>query len=159
MKPLSEVLNTTKLIAEQSTSNVNTSNTDPHGLIIDVGKMNTLYPSSKKMATRIIESVRPLYEGLPLQADIEGQKKLTLLLVDCFASLNTFGKTPEQFEGIIRIFQLILGKYSYKIIHQAFIKYLENNSEMPTPANIIKIIVPADVDYKKLEDEVNARLG
>lgn len=54
--------------------------------------------------------------------------------------MNVYGKEPEQLENIDKIFQMVLGDYKIEAIEKAFINYLKEKSEMPTPADIIKII-------------------
>lgn len=90
---------------------------------------------------------RLLSEGLPIQEDIEGQGKLTRLLADCFDSLKTYGKEPAQLEAMNRVFQMILGKYSYEKIKAGFLSYMERNAEMPAPADIVNLIDPYKPDY------------
>jgi hypothetical protein len=64
---------------------------------------------------------------------------LAVLLVDCAAALKSY-KTPEQMEGVVRIFLTMLGKYPYEKVRGAFFKYMEFNKEMPTPADILAIL-------------------
>lgn len=40
-------------------------------------------------------------------------------------------------------FQLILGEYPIEKVEKAFFQYLKTNSEIPTPADIVKIIDPS----------------
>ena len=58
----------------------------------------------------------------------------------CFESQRVYGKEPEQVTATVKMFQLILGDLPYSKIRQAFIHYLKRNSEMPTPADIFKLI-------------------
>ena len=78
----------------------------------------------------------------PISEDIENQRKLTRLVTACYEGLNIYGKTPEQLEAIIMLMQMTLGRFDYEAIRDAFGKYLQNGSVMPTPADIIKIIEP-----------------
>lgn len=72
----------------------------------------------------------------------EDSIKLTRLVTTCYEALNVYGKTPEQLEAIIAIFQMDLEDYEYSVVRQAFKVYRKTNSTMPTPADIIKIIEP-----------------
>jgi hypothetical protein len=81
-----------------------------------------------------------LQKALPIQQDIESQKKLGLLIMDCFNTLNMYGKQPEQIESYNRIFQAMLGEYKFMVIKDAFFKYMKTNTTLPTPADIIKLI-------------------
>lgn len=56
--------------------------------------------------------------------------------------MNTYGGTNESLEASVMIMQMVLGKYSYEVVRNAFEKYIENNSDMPKPADIVKIIDP-----------------
>lgn len=74
--------------------------------------------------------------------DLEGKKKLTLLVKSCYESLNTYGKSPEQLEATIMLMQMVLGRFSYEDVRKAFGIYLQKSSDMPKPADIVKIIEP-----------------
>ena len=73
---------------------------------------------------------------------MEAQKRLTSLLLVCFDALNVYGKEPEQLGNITKLFQLVLGRFSIADVENAFAVYLQKNSVMPTPADIVKIIEP-----------------
>lgn len=100
------------------------------------------------METTNLENLKkPSFVDLPLQQDGDGQRKLTLLLADCFGCLKTYGKEPAQLEAMNRLFQMMLGKYPFEKVRAGFMKYMERNSEMPAPADIINIIDPYKRDY------------
>lgn len=65
-----------------------------------------------------------------------------MLVKSCYESLNTYGKSPEQLEASIMLMQMILGRFDYETVREAFGVYLQNSSDMPRPADIIKIIEP-----------------
>ena len=77
-----------------------------------------------------------------LKEDMQGRKQLSCLVVQCFNTLDTYGKPPEAMESIVKIFHLILGRFSIKVVEEAFRAYLESNTVMPKPADIVKIIEP-----------------
>lgn len=78
----------------------------------------------------------------------EDSIKLTRLVTTCYEALNVYGKTPEQLEAIIALFQMDLEDYEYSVVRQAFKIYRKTNSTMPTPADIIKIIEPPKQERK-----------
>jgi hypothetical protein len=70
----------------------------------------------------------------------KAQEEMTLMLMQCFQSLKLYGKEPEQFEGVVAMFRMVLGDYPIDKIKDAFAFYLKRNSEMPAPADIANII-------------------
>lgn len=85
-------------------------------------------------------STREQNRLLALRDDNEGRVKLSSLLLICFDVLDTYGKEPEQLENINNAFQMFLDDYSYESIERAFKEYMKENTAMPKPADIIKII-------------------
>ncbi len=77
-----------------------------------------------------------------IQTSDEDQKKLTRLVTACYEGLNLYGKSPEQLEASIMLMQMTLGRFQYEVVREAFSIYLQSGSNMPTPADIIKIIEP-----------------
>jgi len=65
---------------------------------------------------------------------------LKAMIEHCFESQKVYGKEPEQIAATVKMFQLVLGEYSYEKVRAAFIYYLKRNSEMPAPADICKLI-------------------
>jgi hypothetical protein len=76
---------------------------------------------------------------LALRDDLEGQKKLSSLLLICFDTLDTFGKEPEQLENINLAFKMFLSGLTIESIEGAFMEYMQGNTVMPKPADIVKI--------------------
>lgn len=68
------------------------------------------------------------------------QTELTVMLMQCFQALKLYGKEPEQIEGVIAMFRMVLADYPMDKIRAAFGFYLRHNSEMPAPADIATII-------------------
>jgi hypothetical protein len=62
------------------------------------------------------------------------------LVFQCFQSLRTYGKEPEQLGAVNGMFQMVLAEYPYDKIKGAFSYFLRHNNEMPTPADIVNII-------------------
>ena len=60
--------------------------------------------------------------------------------MDCYNTLNLYGKQPEQLESYGRVFQMVLAEYKFSSIKEAFVRYLKNGTTLPTPADIIKLI-------------------
>jgi len=69
-------------------------------------------------------------------------KFLTNLVVHCFTTLDTFGKPPEAMESMIEMFQMVLARFSKEQIESAFRIYVETQTVMPKPADIVRIIEP-----------------
>lgn len=46
------------------------------------------------------------------------------------------------------LMHMILGRFDYETVREAFSIYLENSSDMPKPADIVKIIEPLKVKRK-----------
>lgn len=61
---------------------------------------------------------------------------------DCFNSLDTYGKTPDQLESAAKTFIAVLSQYPMDSIVQAFSQWVLRNSKMPTPSDIANIIDP-----------------
>jgi hypothetical protein len=53
---------------------------------------------------------------------------------------NIYGKNPENFSEINRLFHTLLGKYPAEKTIRALEKWLEDSQEFPTPADIVGII-------------------
>lgn len=70
------------------------------------------------------------------------RKKLSALLLICFDALDTYGKEPEQLANVVKTFELVLGRFRFDQIERAFAVYLERNTQMPKPADIVNIIEP-----------------
>lgn len=79
---------------------------------------------------------------IPISNDAQGKKKLTSLVKACYQSLDTYGGNDEKLESTVMLMQMVLGGYDYETIRAAFGVYLNNNSVMPKPADIVKIINP-----------------
>lgn len=62
------------------------------------------------------------------------------ILTRCFQSQRLYGKQPEDLAGAMQVFNLVLADYCYEQIEQAFKVYLMRHDEMPTPADIAKLI-------------------
>ena len=73
---------------------------------------------------------------------LEYQAEIVSLVSQCFDSLNNYGKTQEALPNIIKFFILKLKKYPFEKVYNAFDKWTDRHSTMPTPADIINIIDP-----------------
>lgn len=89
-----------------------------------------------------LSSRRPSTADTLLRDDAAGQGKLAAMLFQCFNTLKTYGKDPEQMRDTVALFQQVLGRFTTSQVALAFSKYLERNSEMPAPADIVNIIEP-----------------
>ena len=84
----------------------------------------------------------------PLSDDVAGKQALAAFLVDCFNALDTFGKTPDQVKASVKMHLLTLGKYPLSKVKAAYLQWIERNSKMPAPSDIVNIITPPQVEWK-----------
>lgn len=56
--------------------------------------------------------------------------------------MDTFGKEPEQLANVGEVFKLVLGRFTIQQVEAAFRVYMERETSMPKPADIVKIIEP-----------------
>ena len=75
-----------------------------------------------------------------LREDGPGRDDLIETLRFCWNTLHRYGKTSDDFDGIVKTWLGILGGYPTRTVAAAFEKYLRNRREFPTPADIIGII-------------------
>ena len=153
MKKLSTALEDIKPTAEQLIESNDLSSTAAHGSITKVGKMNTLSTNNNKSLSQNTSEQNRL---LVLRDDEEGQRKLSRLLLICFDVLDTFGKEADQLENINNAFQMFLEDYSYSQIERAFKLYMQNNTVLPKPADIIKIMEKPKVSTELTEGQREA---
>jgi len=79
-------------------------------------------------------------KGLALTSDQQGQCQLGELLSACFASLQLYGKEPEQLVNTVKLFRLVLAEFTIEEIRRAFVIHLKRSTQMPTPAEIVGLI-------------------
>lgn len=154
MKRLQEALKSMEITLAEAKHN---QPTQPLGLISEDGKSNiTLCQETQKQHLKVMgtgKETQPIesqqQKEKPFQNSVsqeEMQKRwkiqLTELVSQCFNSLNTYGKSPEQLPDIIKMFVLVLQEYNIQTIQRAFAQYLRQSSAMPTPADIVNIIEP-----------------
>jgi len=146
MQKLSEALKATNLTAEPSDRSKDLSSTPAHGLTTEGGKITTQSTSHQisqgDSNTKRQQSEECLGQKTPISNSPEDKKKLTLLVKSCYEALNTYGKSPDNMEASVMLMQMMLGKFPYEQVRSAFETYLNTNSEMPKPADIIAIIEP-----------------
>lgn len=146
MKKLSEVM--TDMPNTVQEQNGTTSSTAQHGFTIEAGRANGQSKSMNQTKTERAENQRKpqpedCYEQkTPISKDLEGKRKLTLLVKSCFEALNTYGGGNDVLEASIMLMQLTLGRFDYETVRGAFGIYLQSGADMPKPADIIKIIEP-----------------
>lgn len=68
------------------------------------------------------------------------REQISALVTQCFDTLKTFGRDPEQLSNAVKLFCLVLDGYSMEQINSAFVAYLQNHAEMPTPSDIVGYI-------------------
>ena len=74
--------------------------------------------------------------------------------------MDNFGKREEQIPNINKAFQMFLEDFTYYSIEKAFKKYMQENTVMPKPADIISLIRKPVVTgtYQSLSEGQRARL-
>ena len=148
MKKLSEVLPSIKPTAELLDKNSDLSNMQVHGSTTEDGKMITQSTTQKQSKSEEVESQRRqqseecLEQKTPISENPVDKKKLTLLVKSCFEALNTYGGGNDALEASIMLMQMTLSRFDYSTVRKAFEIYLQGSSDMPKPADIVKIIEP-----------------
>jgi len=145
MDELNQVLERMRIAFEEK--NKNTLHMPLHGSISEGGNLTTAsHNTNQNQMTSRSEQKMPSSEGLKntnnLSANPSDQAKLCELLAQCYDSLNTYGKTPEQLENHTAVFLMILGDYSFEKIKAALVQHMKQSSSIPTPADIENIINP-----------------
>lgn len=84
-------------------------------------------------------------------------EKLKILITICFDSLKTYGKTFEQLDSIVKLFEFALSSYEMERIEKAFLRHVERSADMPTPSDIIKLLDPSK-NPRKLDSSVFAEI-
>lgn len=77
---------------------------------------------------------------MPLAASPDAINQLSEMVTQCHHALRVYGKSPEQVMGAVKLFAMVLGKYSLTQVQDAFRAYLEHHADMPTPADIVGYI-------------------
>lgn len=77
----------------------------------------------------------------------------------CFDGLDTFGKTPGQLANAVKLFLVMLSKYPAILIRSAFERWVQTQSRMPAPADIIGFIEEDNARLLDLLDHLRARYG
>jgi hypothetical protein len=62
------------------------------------------------------------------------------MIAQCYDGLKVYGKTPEQLTNTIKLFALALADHHIGDVQAAFVAYLKNHQEIPTPSDIIGYI-------------------
>lgn len=78
--------------------------------------------------------------ALPMKLDKDGQKTLAVILAQCFDTMKTFGKKPEQLKNAAALFSFALEDFTSEQVLSAFKWHLQHSTEMPTPADISNTI-------------------
>lgn len=83
---------------------------------------------------------------LPWKPD--DKKTLAVVIGRIFDLQKQFGKTTGQIENIIEGFCWAMQRYPVERVIWGFSEYILKNSDMPTPADIVKIIDPKPPEWK-----------
>src|SRR3984885_15906300 len=107
------------------------------GLIELEAQLPALTTGSRTLsANTALEPARPIL----LHEDGHGRDQLIETLRFCWNTLHRYGKTSDDFDGIVKTWLGFLGRYPTKAVASAFDKYIRHRREFPTPADIIAII-------------------
>lgn len=82
--------------------------------------------------------------------------QLKALIEQSFDIFNVYGKEPEAVKNIIQGFALVLAGHDLRDIQSAFKHWMENQSAMPTPADILYLTKDA---AKRRADRANPSKG
>lgn len=78
--------------------------------------------------------------ALTLANDPSGMAALADMLAMCYETLNVYGKKPEQIETAVKLWCCVLANDRIADVRAAFVSYLRNHRDMPTPSDIIGYI-------------------
>lgn len=141
MKSLGKVLNDT--IGTVKQTHGITNNMPAHGLTTEGGNRTIPIQDQEKQN----QNLQPKPSVL-IQNCQERQRQLKMLLHTCYDILDNYGKDISQLQRMGEIFILLLGKYEIEPVKMAFMKYMQNYTIMPKPADIIKILEPKSEPIK-----------
>jgi hypothetical protein len=93
-----------------------------------------------RSTTLSVNTVPGPAKPLLLREDGPGRDNLIETLRFCWNTLHRYGKTSDDFDGIVKTYLNFLGSYPTQDVASAFDKYIRHRREFPTPADIIGII-------------------
>ena len=96
---------------------------------------------------------------MPCTKSLENSKQIVHMIHQCFAIQNTYSKTPKQLEILMKVMVEDLSPHPIEEINKAFLKWRRTESVVPTPADIIKIILADKPSPYTLDDITNAIQG
>lgn len=64
------------------------------------------------------------------------------MLAQLFQGLRTYGKTVEDLDATLGLFELVMEEYRPEQVKAGMLQWLKTSNQMPTPADIIGIIDP-----------------
>jgi hypothetical protein len=70
----------------------------------------------------------------------QARSQLRELLHQCFDTMETYGKEPEQLANAAKLFEMVLAPYPLDKIQAAFVQHLTRSPKMPTPHDIVSLI-------------------
>jgi hypothetical protein len=148
MKPLAEVLASIETTVKQRANSTQTSSAGSGTM--DSSVPTPCQPEQQSLAVQTVEqssSNKPrTHLKTRLAASVllndEEKKELLKFVRVCFETLDTYGKTPQQLGTASEVFVRMLSKYDMELVREGFYSYMERNSRMPTPSDIINIIDP-----------------
>lgn len=74
------------------------------------------------------------------------------MVEQCYAIQNTYGKLPKQLKHLMRAMIEDLKQFELGLIEKAFLEWRRSSPNIPTPADIIKLIEKEIRHKKRLEE-------
>lgn len=84
--------------------------------------------------------VNALPQSISKTLNARSKAQLTTLLEQVCALQKQYGKTPAELEVLVEGFSWVLADHSINKIMAAMREYIQKNSDIPAPADILKII-------------------
>ena len=86
------------------------------------------------------ELSKSAWRAMKISESEEAQNQLTSLHSQLFFCQKTYGEKLDNLEGKDAMWQRLLADQTYHDIQKACVEYCKTNEDMPTPANVIKLI-------------------
>lgn len=76
------------------------------------------------------------------------RSEIAEMVTVCYDALDTYGKTPEQMKATIKLFCMVLEGRPIDKVREGFRHWVNRNSKLPTPADIVNIIDPPKQEWR-----------
>ena len=148
MIPLSQALERMQPSATRKEPSLTSSPMQPHGSISGAGKATTpphtstgIVSSPESPHRPVLPPTKPLPKlKITVGSDPKSREDVREFILVCFDALDTYGKTPDQLGNAVKLFILTLADYPVPLVRNAFIRWAQERSKMPSPADIISLI-------------------